>query len=394
LQIRAVSIRGLFLARDEKQNNKKQGDAMSSEILSPRIQDADGNDIADTVLATVRNHVGHLTLNRPAGLNAITLDMVRALQEQLDAWAQDDEIYVVVLRSSSEKAFCAGGDIRSLYDSHKKGLTVHLDFFFEEYALDLTIHHYRKPVLALMDGYVLGGGMGLAQGADLRVVTERSRLAMPEVAIGYFPDVGGSYFLPRIPGEIGIYLGVTGVQISAADALYCGLADWYLKSKLLAQLDQELDHLTWNGNALRDLQSLLAKHGVQQLPEAPLKKLRPVIDHFFGLPDMQSIIEQLREVTISDTHEWALSTANLMESRSPLAMSVTLEMLRRGRHLPLEACFELELHLDRQWFERGDLIEGVRALIIDKDKKPKWNPPTLQALSPEYVQSFFIGHEG
>ena len=133
---------------------------------------------------------------------------------------------------------------------------------------------------------------------------------------------------------------------------------------------------------------------MQQLPDAPLKRLRPVIDHFFGLPDIKSIIEQLREVTVSDTHDWAINTAKLMESRSPLAMSVTLEMLRRGRHLPLEACFELELHLDRQWFERGDLIEGVRALIIDKDKSPKWNPPTLQALSPEYVESFFIGHEG
>jgi enoyl-CoA hydratase/carnithine racemase len=348
----------------------------------------------NAVLATVRNHIGHLTLNRPAGLNALTLDMVRILQKQLDAWAQDDEVYAVVLRGNGDKAFCAGGDIRSLYDSHKNGLTVHLDFFVEEYALDLAIHRSRKPVLALMDGYVLGGGMGLVQGADLRVITERSRLAMPEVAIGYFPDVGGSYFLPRVPGELGIYLGVTGVQIRAADALYCGLADWYLNSEVLPHLDQQLDSLVWHGNALKDLQSLLAKNAVQQLPDPPLEKLRPVIDHFFSQPDVQSIIEQLREVTVANSHDWAMSTAALMESRSPLAMSVTLEMLRRGRHLPLEACFALELHLDRQWFKRGDLIEGVRALIIDKDKNPQWNPPTLHALSAEHVQSFFNGHEG
>ena len=183
--------------------------------------------------------------------------------------------------------------------------------------------------------------MGLAQGADLRVVTERSRLAMPEVAIGYFPDVGGSYFLPRVPGELGIYLGVTGVQIRAADALYCGLADWCLNSEVLPQLDQQLDSLQWNGNALKDLQSLLAKNAVQQLPDAPLKKLRPVIDHFFSQTDVQSIIEQLCEVTVANSHDWAMSTAALMESRSPLAMSVTLEMLRRGRRLPLEACFAL-----------------------------------------------------
>lgn len=367
---------------------------MTAQDLSARTAGADATADSDTVLATVRNHIGHLTLNRPAGLNALTLNMVRALQDQLDAWAQDDEVYAVVLRGSGDKAFCAGGDIRSLYDSYKNGQTVHLDFFFEEYALDLTIHHYRKPVLALMDGYVLGGGMGLAQGADLRVVTERSRLAMPEVAIGYFPDVGGSYFLPRVQGQLGIYLGVTGVQIHAADALYCGLADWYVKSESLPLLDQQLDSLIWNGNALRDLQSLLAKNGVQQLPDAPLKKLRPVIDHFFGLPDVQSIIEQLREVTVANSHDWAMSTATLMETRSPLSMAVTLELLRRGRHLPLEACFALELHLDRQWFEHGDLIEGVRALIVDKDKNPQWNPPTVRALSAEHVQRFFNGHEG
>jgi len=347
-----------------------------------------------TVLADVRNHIGHLTLNRPAGLNAIDLPMVRVLQRQLDAWAQDDDIHAVVLRGAGEKAFCAGGDIRSLYDSYKHGQTLHQDFFVEEYTLDLTIHHYRKPILALMHGFVLGGGMGLAQGADLRVVTERSRLAMPEVAIGYFPDVGGSYFLPRVPGELGIYLGVSGVQIQAADALYCGLADWYVHSDLLQRLDRQLDTLAWNLNPLKDLQGVLATLGVQRLPEPPLEKLRPVIDHFFALPDVPSIIEQLRAVTIADSHDWALSTASLLESRSPLAMAVTLELLRRGRHLPLEACFAQELHLDRQWFDRGDLIEGVRALIIDKDKQPRWNPSTVQALSAAHVDSFFSGQEG
>jgi len=343
----------------------------------------------EEVLADVRNHIGHLTLNRPAGLNTITLDMVRSLTRQLQAWSDDPSVYAVVLRGAGDKAFCAGGDIRSLYDSFKNGDTLHEDFFVEEYALDLAIHHYRKPVLALMDGFVLGGGMGLVQGADLRVVTERSRLGMPEVAIGYFPDVGGSYFLPRIPGELGIYLGVTGVQIRAADALYCGLADWYLDSAKLDELDQKLDHLRWHDSPLKDLQGLLAKLAVQQLPDAPLAALRPAIDHFFGLPDVPSMVEQLQAVTVADSHEWALNTAHLMQTRSPLAMAVTLQMLRKGRRLTLEQCFALELHLDRQWFERGDLIEGVRALIIDKDKTPRWNPPTLHGLAAAHVESFF-----
>lgn len=347
----------------------------------------------DAVLSDVRNHIGHITLNRPQGHNAIDLDMVRQLQQQLDAWATDPTVYAVVIRGAGEKAFCAGGDIRSLYDSYKTGQTWHHDFFVEEYALDLTLHQYRKPVVALMDGFVLGGGMGLAQGVDLRVVTERSRLAMPEVAIGYFPDVGGSYFLSRVPGELGIYLGVTGVQIKAADALYCGLADWFMQSARLAELDQQLDNLTWTLTPLKDLQGVLAKLAVQHLADPPLAALRPAIDHFFALPDIPSIIEQLQQVAVFDTHDWAVETANLMQTRSPLAMAVTLEMLRRGRHLPLQACFGLELHLDRQWFEQGDLIEGVRALIVDKDKKPQWNPPTVEALNAGQVGRFFSGHE-
>ena len=359
---------------------------MTAQVLS----EASRNDgLQEEVLVEVRNHIGHLTLNRPAGLNAVTLHMVRLLTTQLQAWADDPQVYAVVLRGAGEKAFCAGGDIRSLYDSFKSGDTLHADFFVEEYALDLAIHQYPKPVLALMDGFVLGGGMGLVQGADLRVVTERSRLAMPEVAIGYFPDVGGSYFLSRIPGELGTYLGVTGVQIRAADALYCGLADWYIDSATLTELDRQLDCLQWHDSPLKDLQGALAKLAAQQLPDAPLASLRPVIDHFFALPDVPSIIEQLQAVTIADTHEWALTTANLMQTRSPLAMAVTLQMLRHGRHLTLEQCFDLELHLDRQWFERGDLIEGVRALIIDKDKTPRWNPPSVRELDAAHVNSFF-----
>ncbi|MCQ0168363.1 enoyl-CoA hydratase/isomerase family protein [Pseudomonas sp. S12(2018)] len=343
------------------------------------------------VLATVRNHVGHLTLNRPAGLNALTLPMVRQLQQQLDAWAVDPQVHAVVLRGEGPKGFCAGGDIRSLHDSFKAGDSLHRDFFVEEYALDLCIHHYRKPIVALMDGFTLGGGMGLAQGAELRVVTERSRLAMPETGIGYFPDVGGSYFLSRIPGELGTYLGVSGVQIQAADALYCGLADWHVDSARLSTLDERLNTLKWSEHPLKDLQGVLARLGTQALDNPPLAALRPAIDHFFALPDVASIIEQLRAVTVGDSHEWALKTADLLATRSPLAMAVTLEMLRRGRHLNLEDCFAMELHLDRQWFEHGDLIEGVRALIIDKDKQPRWNPATVAELSRSRVDQFFEG---
>ena len=346
---------------------------------------------SEPVLAEVRNRVGHLTLNRPAGLNALTLDMVRSLRRQLDLWADDPEVVAVVLNGEGPKGFCAGGDIRSLYDSYKAGDTLHEAFFVEEYALDLVIHRYRKPTLVLMDGFTLGGGMGLAQGCDLRVVTERSRLGMPEVGIGYFPDVGGSYFLSRLPGELGTYLGVSGNQIQAADALYCGLANWYVHSDALTALQQGLDTLRFGDHPLKDLQSLLASLGTQAVDGAPLAQLRPVIDHFFALPDLQAIVEQLRTVSIGDSHAWALATADVLDSRSPLAMAVTLEMLRRARHCSLEDCFAMELHLDRQWFQHGDIIEGVRALIIDKDKQPRWNPPTLQELQRQRVDQFFEG---
>lgn len=343
------------------------------------------------VISEVRNHIGYLTLNRPQGLNTLTLTMVRSLQGILDAWALDTQIHAVVLRGAGDKAFCAGGDIRALYDSHAQGSTQHVSFFQEEYALDLTLHHYRKPVLCVMHGYTLGGGMGLAQACDLRIVTDSSRLGMPEVAIGYFPDVGASYFLPRIAGELGVYLGVTGVQIEAADALYCGLADWYVTPAMLRLLDERLDRIRWSDMPLKDLQNVLTRLGVQILPDPPLDRLRPAIDHFFSQPDVPSMVEQLHQVCVANSRQWAQGIANLMRTRSPLAMGVTLEMLRRGRGLSLESCFDMEQHLGQQWFEAGDLLEGIRALLVDKDKLPKWRHSDLAALPSRQVQAFFAG---
>lgn len=362
---------------------------MTAQVSSSPAQDVSVTQ--NEVLAEVRNHIGHLTLNRPSGLNAINLNMVRSLQHHLDAWANDANVKAVVLRGAGEKAFCAGGDIRSLYDSYHNNDTLHNRFFEEEYALDLTLHHYPKPTLALMDGFVLGGGMGLVQGTDLRLVTERSKLAMPEVGIGYFPDVGGSYFLTRTPGQLGTYLGVSGVHIRASDALYCGLADRCIQSSQLAALDEALDTLAWQQSPLDDLQALIATRSVATLPEPPLEQRRGLIDDVFSAPDMHGIIARLKAVTAAEHREWAHDTAKLLHTRSPLAMAVTLEMLRRGRELPLEQCFALELHLDRQWFDRGDLMEGVRALIVDKDKTPHWNPPSLNQLDAAHVASFFTG---
>ena len=345
------------------------------------------------VLASVRNRVGHLTLNRPSALNTLDLPMVRLLCRHLWAWEQDPQIVAVTIRGAGEKAFCAGGDIRMLYDSYKAGDNQHELFLEEEYALDEYLHGYTKPVLALLDGFVLGGGMGLAQAASLRVITERTRMGMPEVGIGFFPDVGGSYFLPRLPGELGTYLGITGCQVRAADALYANLADYYLPSERLAELDACLDHLNWTAAPVEDLQDLLADMATERLAGSELKACRQAIDEYFALPDVPAIHAALQREQRPELQDWAEQTVKLLDSRSPLAMATTLELLRRGRDLSLAECFALELHLDYQWFDKGDLMEGVRALIIDKDKCPRWNPPTLTELAPARVQAFFNDFE-
>ncbi|MCQ4310355.1 enoyl-CoA hydratase/isomerase family protein [Pseudomonas stutzeri] len=343
------------------------------------------------VLIEIRNRVGYLTLNRPAGLNALTLPMVRTLHRQLQDWADDQDVVAVVLRGAGEKAFCAGGDIRSLYDSYQNGENLHREFFEEEYALDQYIHAYSKPLLALMNGFVLGGGMGLVQGASLRVISERTRMGMPEVGIGYFPDVGGSYFLPRLPGNLGIYMGVTGNHVGSADALYAGLADYCVPHERFAELEQRLDERDWSTAPRAELTALLASMGSTELPDAPFKMLFPAIEKHFSHDSIAAIRESLAGETRAEYRDWAAETLKLIESRSPLSVSVTLEMLRRGRKLSLAECFRMELHLDRQWFDKGDIIEGVRALIVDKDKSPRWSPPTLNEVTPQRVADFFAG---
>ena len=216
---------------------------------------------------------------------------------------------------------------------------------------------------------------------------------MPEVGIGFFPDVGGSYFLPRLPGELGTYLGITGCQVRAADALYANLADYYLPSERLAELDACLDHLNWTAAPVEDLQDLLADMATERLAGSELKACRQAIDEYFALPDVPAIHAALQREQRPELQDWAEQTVKLLDSRSPLAMATTLELLRRGRDLSLAECFALELHLDYQWFDKGDLMEGVRALIIDKDKCPRWNPPTLTELAPARVQAFFNDFE-
>ena len=310
------------------------------------------------LLAHVRDGVASVTLNRPQALNALSFAMLRALSDWLEAWRGDANVRTVVLRGAGTKAFCAGGDVREVIASHHGGGGPGDDFFPFEYDLDLRIHRYPKPIVALLDGIVMGGGMGISQGAALRIVGDRTRMAMPETAIGLFPDVGGSYFLSRTPGRVGEYLGLTGVTIQAADAIYAGLADLYSGA-----------------------------HAEPQPGE--LEERRTAIDRHFGLATVEAIVDSLGSGQEAAHTSWAQQTATLLRQRSPTMLKVTLEQIRRGRALQLAECFRMELGIVRRCLDHGDFSEGIRALLVDKDRNPRWNPATLAEVTPAMVESFF-----
>ena len=347
--------------------------------------------MTDFVLRTLHNGIGMLTLNRPKALNSLSLEMVRALTEALLAWRDDAAVQCVLIRGSTEKAFCAGGDIRFFYDAGRAtpagGSALLEDFFTEEYALNYLTHHYPKPYIALMDGIVMGGGMGVAQGGPdcrLRIVTERTKMAMPEVNIGMFPDVGGSFFLTRTPGELGTYLGVTGEVITAADALAAGLADIYLPS---AQLPALLDRLAESGRDKRAAVLAFAAPFQQQVApgESLLAQERASIDRHFAQPGVAHIMASLAQ----DAGAFAQKTLAVMQKRSPLMMCVTLAQLRRGAQLDVAACLRMERNMVRRSFENGEILEGVRAVVIDKDNAPAWTPASLDAVTDAMVARFF-----
>jgi len=342
------------------------------------------------VHTSVSNGTGLILLDRPKALNSLSLEMVRDITAALLAWRDSADVDAVVIRSSSEKALCAGGDIRFFYDvgrdTPQAGSALLEDFFTEEYALNHLIHFYPKPYIALMDGVVMGGGMGVAQGGPecrIRIVTERTKMAMPEVNIGLFPDVGGSYFLSHAPGQLGNYLGVTGVTINAADALYAGLADYFVPSAELPALLALLDNTA--GRQLRAAIAGFAAPFQSSAGESQLAQQRAAIDQHFAAGSVAAITASLQQ----DGSAFAQKTLQIMASRSPLMMCVTHELIKRGAALDLADCLRMERALVRRNFEHGEVIEGVRALVIDKDNAPQWRPATLAEVSDEQVQQMF-----
>ena len=348
------------------------------------------------VLAEVQGQVGLITLNRAKALNALSLDMVRSITKVLSAWQHDPRVQAVAMRGMGKEsafgAFCAGGDIRFFHQAALAGDPRLEDFFTEEYRLNHLIHYYPKPCMVFMDGVVMGGGMGLAQGAKLRIATERTKMAMPETMIGLFPDVGGGYFLSRCQGALGEYLGLTGQMLNGAEAVFAGLADVLCDSSQLNALWTQLPAVDWTQpvEALKNFTSPFAQATQTAQGAMPVWWLSDV-NHAFEAADLQSITKLLQ----ATGHTQALEA---LHKRSPLMLAVTLEQIRKARHMNLSDELRMERDMVRHSFHpqhfnrtpsQSDTVEGIRALAVDKDHAPHWSPAHIDEVTSEMVMPFF-----
>ena len=348
------------------------------------------------VLAEVQGQVGLITLNRAKALNALSLDMVRSITHVLSVWQNDPRVQVVAMRGMGKEsafgAFCAGGDIRFFHQAALAGDPRLEDFFTEEYRLNHLIHHYPKPCIVFMDGIVMGGGMGLAQGAKLRIATERTKMAMPETMIGLFPDVGGGYFLSRCQGALGEYLGLTGQMLNGAEAVFAGLADVLCDSSQLNVLWTQLPNVDWAQpvEALKNFTSPFAK-ATQAAQVATPVWWSSDVNHAFEAADVQGIAKLLQ----ATGHTQALDS---LHKRSPLMLAVTLEQIRKARHMNLSDELRMERDMVRHSFHpqhlnrtpsQSDTVEGIRALAVDKDHAPHWSLAHIEEVTPEMVTPFF-----
>ena len=329
----------------------------------------------DTVITRRDGRVGRILLNRPRALNALDLGMIRACTAILQTWANDPHVDAVVIEGAGDRAFCAGGDIRVLRDSQLNDRSIADEFFTEEYALNLLIANYPKPYIALIDGICMGGGIGLSVHGHYRVATEHAGFGMPETIIGFFPDIGGTFILPRLPGQLGIYLGLTGLRINGADAVHAGLATHYTPRAKIAGLSAAL---------AKDGAAALAAFN-ETLPPFSLAEHRSAIDHCFSAETVPVIIERLK----AQQAPWAAEALKALGHVSPSALFWTLKALRRGRDLTLKDALAAEFALSKTTMAHPDFVEGVRAMVVDKDRQPKWTPASVDAVDPASIDALF-----
>ncbi|MFI4918699.1 MAG: enoyl-CoA hydratase/isomerase family protein [Legionellales bacterium] len=338
----------------------------------------------EEVLFSQEGQIGFITLNRPNALNALTLTMILAMQKQLQLWKEDHSIHAVLLRAAPGNAFCAGGDVRWLYNAGKAHDSQQTQFFWHEYRLNHFIHHLGKPYISLIDGMVMGGGVGVALHGSHPVACERFVFAMPETSIGFFPDIGASYLLNRCPGHLGLYLGLTGNRLDPQDALQAGLVKQTVRSENMPQLVTALLNEDLSTNAHARVDACLLTHAMAHA-ETDLSTVLPVIDRCFSQPTVELIRASLQNIGLA----WAAKVDSLLEKKCPLSLKVTLAQLQKTKDLSLAECLKIDYDLARHFMQGRDFYEGVRALLIDKDKNPQWDPPQLHLVSDTRVLGFF-----
>jgi enoyl-CoA hydratase len=343
-----------------------------------------------SVLFEVRNQVGWIKLNRPRAINALSLEMVESIEKQLHQWKEDDQVALILLVGEGNKGLCSGGDIGFLYNGRGTDREkTALPFLATEYRMDLAIHQYPKPILVYMNGIVMGGGVGISIGCKHRIVTEKTEWSMPEMNIGFFPDVGASYFFNRMPGYTGRYLALTASIIEAADVLYIKAADRFMPSDRWNDLKRALDEMKWTkGFITEQLNRLLDDFTSSSIPGSSIAGMQEKIDRHFIFNTMEEIIHSL-SLAAEAEDPWAVETIKTLTSKSPTSLKVTLRQLQEGAGKSLEDCFRMELSLGLCFLNTHDFYEGVRAVIVDKDRNPKWSPLTIEELGEEYVSSFF-----
>ena len=347
--------------------------------------------------------IGHATLTKPASLNALDLQMINLLSPQLEKWQQDPKIAMVFLDGSGERAFCAGGDIVSMYKSMQdlapdtensdvKNSYALQDFFTQEYQLDYLIHTFSKPILVWGNGIIMGGGLGLMSGGSHRVVTETSRIAMPEISIGLYPDVGGSYFLNTMPPGCGLFLGLTGAFINAADAIYSHLADYFVPHDAKVTLFASLLAANWQEDVLHQTLSSICDdfHTLhsEQLPQGNLIDNQNWLTNLASQIDVSQAVEYIMSVNAED-NKWLSKAQKTLSAGSPITANLVFEQLLRGKGMTLAECFQMELGLSCKCGEFGEFQEGVRALLIEKDHQPNWRFKSVDQVPQETIDYFF-----
>lgn len=337
--------------------------------------------MTDEVLFETRGSLGLITLNRPQALNALNRPMCLAIHRQLDAWRDDPAVKAVAIRGAGDRAFCAGGDVVSVYHAGKSGSPDWEGFFHDEYRMNHAIATYPKPYVALIDGIAMGGGVGLSIHAPYRVATERTLFAMPETGIGLIPDVGGTHALPRLPGELGAYLGLTGARLKAADCLYAGIATHHCPGD---QIDPLVEALAGD----RDVDAVLGDFDCDT-DEPPLEAHRAAIDSHFAHDSVEAIVAAL-----ASGDEWERQQAATLGKMSPTSCKLTLRALREGATLDIAAALRNEYRIVCAIKSGHDFYEGIRAQLLDKDRNPKWQPATLAEVDPAELDRYFVAPAG